>query len=89
VLIIYAVEEEAKEIDKALCKTKSPRYKYISYHNSSSQEKLAAMYHNEIKNEKAKYETLFNIQLRDTVMVKDNRSYISLENVLMDAKINE
>ena len=89
VLVVYAIESEAKEIDEWLSeKVQEKRYRYISYRNSPSQEKLSAMYFNDMKNVKAKYETLFNVQLKDEVMYDDSTT-VTLEKALMDAKVKE
>ena len=49
---------------------KSPRSKYVSYRNSTSKDRLAAMYYNDMKNGKGKYETLENENLKVKVLVK-------------------
>ena len=46
---------------------KSPRYKYVSYKKTTSEERLAAMHHNDVRNNKAKFETLYDIKLKDEV----------------------
>ena len=46
------------------------------------------MYHNDMKNLKAKYETLYNINLTDEVMYDNNKSVI-LEKALIDVKSND
>ena len=86
--MIYTIESNAKEINKLLYNLKSPRYKYISYKNTSSKERLAVMHFNEMKNVKAWYEILFKVKLNHAIMVLDNRSYILLEQILMEAKSN-
>jgi len=87
-LIVYAIEREAKVIDEILIENvKNMRYRYISYRNSPSQEKMAAMHHNEMANGKAKYETLYNINLKDEVRYDDEQS-VTLEKALMDETSN-
>ena len=87
-LIVYAIEREAKVIDEILIENvDNMRYRYVSYRNSPSQEKLAAMHHNEMANGKAKYETLYNINLKDEVRYDDEQS-VTLEQALMDEKSN-
>jgi len=87
-LIVYAIEREAQMIDEILNdNVRNKRYRYISYRNSPSQEKLAAMHYNDMANVKAKYETLYNINLNDEVMYENNES-VTLEKALMDEKIN-
>ena len=52
VLAVYAIESEAKEVNKMLCLMKLSRFKYVLYHHSTLQDKLAAMHYSEIKNSK-------------------------------------
>ena len=88
VLTVYAIEEEAKEVDEKLCELVSPGYKYVSYRNTSSDERLVAMYHNERKNIKSRYETLYNVNLKDEVWDGERNKYVKLEKVLMEASNN-
>ena len=67
VLVVYAVKNEAKEVDKKLCILVSPSYMYISYRNIISNDRLAAIYHNDKKNIKSRYEILYNVNLKDEV----------------------
>ena len=70
ILSVYVIESETKEVDEILCLMKSPRFKYVSYRNSTSKDRLAAMYYNDMKNGKGKYETLENENLKVKVLVK-------------------
>ena len=83
VLVIYAVHEDADEIEENLLKMKSPRYKYVSYKKTTSEERLAAMHHNDVRNNKAKFETLYDIKLKDEVWNTENSCYETLESILM------
>jgi len=47
------VEAEAKEVDDMLCNLESPRYIYISYRQTTSDERLTTMYRNDRHNIKA------------------------------------
>ena len=49
------------------------------------------MYYNDMKNAKAKYETLFDVHLTNKVEYEDYDNLVSvmLEEVLMDTKVNE
>ena len=67
VLAIYAVQDEAKEVDEILYNLKSPRYSYISYRQTTSDERLTAIYTNDRHNIKARYETLYDVSLNDEV----------------------
>ena len=49
VLIVHAIEPEAKEIDEMLCNLRSPRCQCMSCRNSTSQERVPAMHHDEMK----------------------------------------
>ena len=89
VLVVYVVEGKAQQIDELLNdQIREDRYRYISYQNLPSQEKLLAMYYNDMKNVKAKYETLYNMNLKDEVMYDDMNS-VTLEKAIMDVKINQ
>ena len=68
VLMIYTIQDEAKETDQKLFSTTFKKFKYVSFKLSSSLQRLAAMHSNEMKNPKAKYETLFEIQLKDKAL---------------------
>jgi len=70
VLAIYAVQDEAKEVDEILCNLKSPRYSYISYQQITSNERLTVMYTNDRHNIKARYETLYDMNLNNEVWDK-------------------
>ena len=89
VLTVHAIEPEAKDTDEILCNLKSTRCQHVSCRNSMSQERVAAMCYDEMRNGKAKHETLFNVNLKDKVMDKEKDSYVSLETLLMNAKKNE
>lgn len=89
VLAIYAVEREAKEIDEVLCDLKSPRYSYMSYKHTTSDERLAAMYRNDRNNIKSRYETLFEVNLKEEVWDNKKDQYVKLEEFLVEVKHNE
>ena len=71
VLVVYCVEIYVNDIDKSLMELVDPIIKYISYKNTTSAERLASMHANEYKNVKARYETLNNIKVNDSVNCKD------------------
>ena len=75
-----------REVDGILCIMQSLRYKYVSYRQTTAQDRLAAMYNNEIKNGYGKYETLENAKLNDKVLEEIKDKYVSLEIVLMKAE---
>ena len=86
VLSIYAVQDEADEIDEVLCKIQSPRYRYLSYRRAILEERLAVMHHNDVKNIKTHFEILYGVNLKDEVWDTVNDCYAILEQVLMNEK---
>ena len=86
VLVINVIESKAKEVNEMLCLLKSPRFKYISYKNTSPQERLQAMFHNDKNNEKGRYEILENVNLNDEIETKMKGEMQVLEQVLMTVK---
>ena len=70
VLMIYALEDKAKLIDKNLFNTTFKKFKYISFKLSSLSVRMAAMYLNEIINVKLRFETLYYTKI-DNVVMKD------------------
>ena len=86
VLSVCAVNEEADQIDEKLLKLESPRYKYVSHKKMTSEERLAAMHHNDVKNIKAKYETLCDMNLKEEVWDTKSSRYVTLESMLMTLK---
>ena len=89
VLSVYAVEREAKEIDEASCELKSPRYACMSYRHATSDERLAAMHRNDRCNIKSRYETLFNVNLKEDVWDEKKNKYVKLEEFLVEVKKDE
>ena len=89
VLVVYAIESYAKEIDKLLCNLKSPRYIYCSYRNTDLDERLAALCKNEQYNKKEKYEILHDMKLKKKVQNKNTNLCIEMEEVLMEVKNND
>ena len=85
-LVIYAIESEAREVDEMSCVMKSPRCKHVSYRQTTAQDRLAAMCNYEIKNRNGKYETLENVKLNDKVLDEIKDEHVSLETALMDAE---
>ena len=86
VLVVYAVESMATQINDTLCKMTSPRYLYCSYKNTDPNERETAMYRNDRHNINAKYESIYNANLEDKVWVESNRKYVTLEEILMSVK---
>ena len=76
-------------VDELLCSLKSPRYSYMSYRYTSSDERLTAMYRNDRHNIKVRYETLFNVNLKDEVWDGNKEKYVKLEDVLVEVKSDE
>jgi len=67
VLSIYAVEDEAEEVDNIIYNTKFKNMQYVSYRLSDSAQRLAAMHLNEMINVKSRFETLYETKLDDVV----------------------
>ena len=86
VLVICVIESKAKEADELLCAIRSPRFKYVSYQKSISEEKLKAMYHNDKNNEKDKYEILKNVSLEDELIDEKMNQKVQLEQMIMKAE---
>ena len=73
-------------INEKLCQIKFSCYKYISYKNTTSEVRMASMHSNEIKNLKAKYETIYSTSLVDYVYLPETKSYQKFEKYLMALK---
>ena len=85
-MTIFSIQDDTNEIDEAFCKIILPRYRYLLYWKATTEERLATMHYNDIKNIKAWYETLYDAQLKDKVRETVNNCYITLEDVLMLVK---
>jgi len=88
VLVVYATEESADQIDKQLGNIKSKRYRYVSYKRTSSDSRLASMHYNDMINRKARYETLVNASLNERIMI-ESRCQVTLESYIMSLKDGE
>ena len=64
-LVVYGLEAEANRIDIELVTQKYKGFKYISHERSNSQQRITAMYYNNMINIKARYEILFNANVED------------------------
>ena len=82
VLVIYATEEKADQINEKLSTIKSKRYRYVSYKKTTSEERLASMHFNDMKNIKAQYESMFNTLLNERIIV-ESRQQVTLESHLI------
>ena len=87
VMILYAIDDEAKEIDSKMIQFISKRVKYVSYKYTSLAERLAAIYTNEIMNMKFWFETFHNVKMKDKVLI-DKKEYY-LDKLLMFLKVNK
>ena len=67
VLVIYAVESLAPQINKALCKMKSPRCIYCLYKSTDTNKRSSTMCNNDRLNINVKYESIYNVKLDDKV----------------------
>jgi len=82
VLVIYAIENVADQIDEQLKNLKSKRYRYLSYKLNTSDERMGAMHYNDVINIKARYETLIGASLDERILVESRRQE-TLESKLM------
>ena len=85
--MLYAVEDEAKQIDNQLFQSSFSKFKYISFKLSSLVARLAAMYSNKMINVKSMFEILYEAKVDDIVM-KDGKES-NLEDLLRSQKINK
>ena len=66
-LVVYAIEKEAQEIDLNLTRIKTLMFQYLSFKYSSSEERIVAIHTNELINIKARYEMIYNENLKMNV----------------------
>ena len=62
VLKVNVMSSHSKKIDEMLTEIKMDGLKHVSLKHSTTEERLSAMYYNEMKNDKARCETLFNLE---------------------------
>ena len=72
VLVMHAIEQNAKEIDKILHSTMFKHFKHVSCRLSAPKQRLAAMHSNEMINIKSRFETLCQVSLHDKVVYEEN-----------------
>ena len=72
--------KKAKEINKRLYQSKLSRHRGVSCQNTTSDMRLPSMHSNEIKNVKARCNTIHNMLLKHTVLM-ENGSYMTLEKI--------
>ena len=60
--------------------------KHVSFAHATSEERLAAMHCNEMKNAKASYKTLFNVRKRQLIQTKDETK--NVEQTIRNVKVN-
>ena len=60
--------------------------KCVSFAHTTSEERLAAMHYNEMKNSKARWETLFDVRKRKLIKTKDETK--SAEQTIRNVKVN-
>ena len=71
VLAVDTVKSEAEDIDFAMVNLKFKNFRYLSYKHSISSQRIAVMHSNELVNIRARFETLYRVNLQDKVN-KDN-----------------
>ena len=69
-MVVYAIEKEANQIDLQLTTINTPICQYLSFKYSSAEERIAAIHANEMINIKARYKTLYDVNLETEVMYK-------------------
>ena len=47
-LVVYTIESEAEEIDVNLLQMDNPIFKYLSFHHSMAEQRIATMHTNEM-----------------------------------------
>jgi len=67
-LVIYAVEENAAQIEQQLNTSKMQEMKYVSFKTTTSEMRIGAMKANEWINIKSRFETLFNVNKHEIIM---------------------
>ena len=85
--MIYATISKANNVNKSLENTKLERYSYISFKRTSSNDRLVAMYSNEMINTKLRYKILYKAKLNDMV-IKEGKK-VKLEELLLNVKVND
>ena len=76
----------SEKIDEILTELKIDGMKHVSFARTTSEERLVAMCHNEMKNAKARYEKLFNVRKSKLIKTKDKTK--SEEQVVRNSKAN-
>ena len=67
VLVVYGRDQEASKLDMEIMSKQHKGTKYLSYKRSKSEERVAAMYYNDVINVNARYEILFGAKVDDIV----------------------
>ena len=83
-LMIYVVASHVNQVLEAMKKIKNARCKFVSCKHATLVERLASMHHNDMKNIKAKHESLDNAMLNKRVMVDPMRQK-SLKTIIVNA----
>jgi len=86
-MVVYAMEKEASKIDLQLTSMDIPTFQYLSFKYSSSEERLGAMHANEVINVKARFETLYNVNLEQDMKYQEKTKMLG--QVLKEANHNQ
>ena len=73
VLMLYTIEDEVNEINSKIIQFASKRVKYTSYKYTSQEKRIAAMHTNEIINIKSYFETLYEVKMKDRVLIEKKK----------------
>jgi len=84
---VYGLEEEANRMDMELMNKEFKGFSYLSYKRSTPAQRIAAMHYNDVINVKSRYEVLFDANVDDIVMFKEEEKI--LKEILFEANDNE
>ena len=65
------MSSNSEKVDKMLTELKIDRMQHASFAHATSEKRLVATHHNEMKNVKSRYETMFNVRKRQLIKSKD------------------
>ena len=82
------MQDDAEVIDEALLKITSHRHRHLYYKKTIPEERLVAMCHDDVKNIKSRCETLCNVNLKEKAWNTAISRHVTLESVMMKAKID-
>jgi len=87
VLMVYTIIDEASQLDRQIFNAKYKVFKYVSYKLLDSDQCLAAIHNNEMTNVKARFETLYNTNLKETIYKVAEQT--TIQEAILNAKHND